>query len=322
MIEQQLRDGLKCLQLSGSFFIRTEMTAPWAYASPESQHMEFVLKPNGRRIILFHIFTAGRARLELSRGGGADIEAGDIVILPFADHHFVGDPDPSNPIDINTVLPPQPWHALPTVRFGGGGAKTAMVCGYLISDDAPFNPVLASLPPLIRVRPSSPALVSWVEASVRYALEASEGRSADSDPLFQRLPELLFMECMCEHIKHAQDSAGWLAALADPIVGRALGCMHREPQYRWTLDELAKRAASSRSSLDERFRHFLGRAPMSYLIAWRLQLAARFLRSSNAPLAEIADQVGYGSEAAFSRAFKRHTGASPSEFRQIGQASR
>ncbi len=322
MIEEQLRDGLKCLQLSGSFFIRVELSAPWAYASPEAEHMEFVLKPGGRRIILFHIFTRGRARLELQGGGGCDIDAGDIIILPFANKHFVGYPDTSDPIDINKALPPQPWTQLPIVGFGGGGEPTSMVCGYLICDDAPFNPVLASLPPLMRVRPESSALATWVDSSVRYALEASEGRQPERDPLLQRLPELLFMECMCEHAKRAQESAGWLAALADPIVGRALGYMHRDPQHRWTLDELAKRAASSRSILDERFRQFLGRAPMSYLIAWRLQLAARHLRSTNATLAEIADQVGYGSEAAFSRAFKRHTGSSPSEWRQIGQASR
>jgi AraC-like DNA-binding protein len=316
VIEDQLRDGLKCLQLAGSFFIRTELSAPWAYLSPEQEHMEFVLRPGGRRIILFHIFTRGRARLELSRGGGCDIEAGDIIILPFADQHRVGYPDASNAIDINTVMPPQPWSHMPIVTLGGGGEPTSMVCGYLICDDAPFNPVLSSLPPLMRVRPGTPALASWVDASVRYALAASEGRSTEGDPLLQRLPELLFMECLCEHVRTHEEDAGWLAALADPIVGRALGCMHREPQYRWTLEELAKRAASSRSILDERFRQFLGRAPMSYLIAWRLQLAARHLRSSSATLAEIADQIGYGSEAAFSRAFKRHTGSSPSEWRQ------
>jgi hypothetical protein len=125
---------------------------------------------------------------------------------------------------------------------------------YLLSDDAPFNPVLASLPPLIRVRGSQGPLARWVEASVQYALHASECRDPERDPLLKRLPELLLMECLCEHVRQQPDSNGWLAALADPIVGRALGCMHQQPDRPWTLHELAKRAAASRSTLDERFR--------------------------------------------------------------------
>jgi transcriptional regulator GlxA family with amidase domain len=138
----------------------------------------------------------------------------------------------------------------------------------------------------------------------------------------KRLPELLFMECLCEYVRQEPEAGGWLAGLADPIVGRALGCMHGQPDYPWTLPELARRAAASRTTLDEKFRALIGRAPMSYLIAWRLQLAGRQLRSSNASVLEVAEAVGYGSEASFSRAFKRHTGVSPSEWRQLEHAPR
>jgi AraC-like DNA-binding protein len=192
-----------------------------------------------------------------------------------------------------------------------------MVCGYLYCDDLPFNPVLASLPRVMRVRPSGGPLAQWVDASVQYALHASSSQVEADDLLLQRLPELLFIECLCEYARSAPEPAsGWLQALADPIVGRALACVHREPQYAWTVSELAKRAASSRSVLDERSRALLGLAPMGYLAAFRLQLAARQLRTTGASLAETADAVGYGSEASFSRAFKRHAGVAPSLWRE------
>jgi transcriptional regulator GlxA family with amidase domain len=194
-----------------------------------------------------------------------------------------------------------------------------MVCGYLRCDDVPINPVLASLPPLIRVPTGGGPLGSWVEASVQYAMHTFSRQRID-DPLLQRLPELLFTECLSKFAakRSAQSERGWLAGLSDPVVGRALGCMHREPEHPWTVKELARRAASSRSVLDARFRELLGRAPMSYLTAFRLQLASRRLRTSEDTLAEVANAVGYASEAAFSRAFKRHVGKSPSEWRNAG----
>ncbi|HET9987920.1 MAG TPA: AraC family transcriptional regulator [Kofleriaceae bacterium] len=312
-----MRDGLRCLQLSGALFVRAHLSRPWAYHSPELQRLQLMLKPGDRRIILFHIITEGSCRATLNDGGGeADLVAGDIVILPFAGEHTVGDPEPVNPVDLAAMMPSPPWASLPIITFGGGGPTTTILCGYLLSDDAPLNPVLASLPRFMRVRSAQSPLARWVESSVQYAMHASQGRSGTDDPLSQRLPELLFMEALCQYVRQERAHTGWLAGLADPVVGRALGCMHGQPAYPWTLNELARRAAASRSTLDDRFRMLLGRAPMSYLIAYRLQLAGRQLRSTNATLAEIAELVGYGPEAAFSRAFKRHTGAAPGEWRQ------
>jgi AraC-like DNA-binding protein len=220
---------------------------------------------------------------------------------------------------MHKLMPPPPWTTLPVIRHGGGGKPTSMVCGYLYCDDLPFNPVLATLPPFIRVRPSGGPLAKWVNASVEYAMHATESHRSDGDPLLQRLPELLFTECLCDFAaQQADNDHGWLAGLADPAVGRALACMHRQPEQPWTIKELARRAATSRSVLDERFRELLGQAPMSYLTAWRLQLASRKLRTTSATMAEVADAIGYGSEASFSRAFKRHAGVSPSEWRSAG----
>lgn len=272
--------------------------------------------PGDRRVILFHIFTEGHCRLELGRGGSAEFSRGDIAIFPSADVHRIGDPGPQPAVPIRELLPAPPWSTLPVIRYGGGGAMTSMVCGYLYCDDLPFNPVLSSLPPLIQVRPSGGPLAHWVDASVKYALSAAEHQVSGHDPLLMRLPELLFTECLCEYAATQADAeSSWLAALADPVVGRALSCVHGQPARAWTLQELAKQAKTSRSVLDDRFRQLLGRAPMSYLTAWRLQLAARRLRTTTESVAEVADAVGYGSEASFSRAFKRHAGVSPSHFR-------
>ncbi len=314
--DRLVRDGLRCLQLSGAIFLRAHFSAPWAYESPPSEQIVAQLKPGDRRVILFHIFTEGSCRIRVgSSGDVTQIEAGDIAIFPFADQHRVGDPSTDSPVTLAQLMPPPPWNELPVIRFGKGGAPTSMVCGYLYCDDLPFNPVLASLPPVIRVRPAGGPLAEWVDASIKYALRASEAR-ADDDPLMQRLPELLFIECLCEYAtRQRQADNGWLAGLADPIVGRALAAVHRHPEQAWTLNDLAKHASTSRSVLDERFRVLLGQAPMSYVSAWRLQLASRKLRTSNATLAEIADAIGYGSEASFSRAFKRHVGVAPSEWR-------
>jgi AraC-like DNA-binding protein len=176
--------------------------------------------------------------------------------------------------------------------------------------------VLAAMPPLIVVRPERAALRAWLLANVRFALAETEARGGARDVLMQRLPELLFLKCLDDHARrHGSECAGWLAAAADPIVGRALAAVHREPAKPWTLETLARTSAASRSVLDERFRRLLGCAPMRYLAAWRLQLAARKLRTSNASVGTIAEQVGYDTVASFSRAFKRHAGVSPQRWR-------
>ena len=151
---RQVREGLRCLQLSGAIFLRAHLSAPWAYDSPADEEMGQMLRPGGRRLVIFHIFTGGQCHLELGRGGGADMLPGDIAIFPFADQHRIGHPSLERAVPIRDLMPPQPWTTLPVVRFGGGGQETTMVCGYLYCDDLPFNPVLASLPPFIHVRPS------------------------------------------------------------------------------------------------------------------------------------------------------------------------
>jgi AraC-like DNA-binding protein len=308
--ERAIRDGLKALQLSGAILLKAELTVPWAYESPAHADMVALLKPQGRRLILFHIFTAGRCTLSVG-GHTEELAAGDIAIFPFAHQHRMGAPSLERCVPIGQLLPPMPWLEPPVLRHGGGGEATRMVCGYFYCDDQPCNPVLASLPPFIRVRKVAGALGQWVDATVRFALDAGT-----CDP---RLFELLFTECLCDYaVRQAPADRGWIAGLSDPVIGRALALLQSDPKHPWTLAELAKRSATSRSVLDERFRALLGQAPMGWLTGLRLQLASRQLRSTKATIAEVADSAGYSSEASFSRAFKRHTGVSPGEWRANG----
>jgi AraC-like DNA-binding protein len=190
-----------------------------------------------------------------------------------------------------------------------------VVCGYLNCDTLIFAPVVNALPPVFTVRPPSGAAANWVNASIEYALDASDVASGNAS-LARRLPELLFLEVLRLYLQSGPPQlSGWLAALHDPIAGHALTELHSEPARAWTLDELARRSACSRSTLNERFSRFVGRAPMQYLTEWRLQLSADLLQGTTLGVAAVAHRMGYESEAAFNRAFKRAIGQPPAQWR-------
>jgi len=316
--EAVLSDVLRWLRIGGAIFLRAEFLAPWAYDSPTPEQMTAVLKPGARRLILFHVIAEGRCGLRLPDGTSADLGAGDVVILPYGHQHRVGSAPDVTPVDITTLVPPLPWTTMPVIRHGGSGERTQFVCGYLHSDGLLFNPVLGALPRLMHLPAGESPLADWVEASFRYALHASELRRPTDDVLLQRLPELLFAECLRAYVRNgAREARGWFAALADPVVGRALQVLHADYARPWTLESLARQAATSRSRLDEHFRRQLGIAPMGYLAQWRLQVAGHLLRTTMRGVADIADSVGYGSEASLSRAFKRHAGVSPAAWRRL-----
>jgi AraC-like DNA-binding protein len=310
-----LQDALASLHLSGALFLRAEFSSPWALETSESDTLAGLLVPGARRVILFHVVLGGR--LVVSRGGvEEELNPGDVAILPYADRHVLRSPAQARPVPLAKLLPPRPWERLPALRHGGGGAKTSIACGHLYSDDLHLSPVLAAMPELIVVRPEQAGFREWLTTNVRFALTETEARAGAHDLLMQRLPELLFVKCLDVYARrHRPECTGWLAAAADPIVGRALAAVHRHPGRSWTLETLARTCATSRSVLDERFRRLLDCSPMRYLTAWRLQLAARKLRTGTESVGGIADEVGYDTVASFSRAFKRHAGVSPQRWR-------
>jgi AraC-like DNA-binding protein len=309
--QQLLQDVLASIRLSGSLIVRAELTAPWAYDSPNETQMRAMLGVEARRLLLFHLIPEGRCWVELDDGERVELEGGDVVVLPYCDHHRVGSPGCDAPVPIQQIMPPQPWNGLPVIRYGGGGAATGIVCGYIACDDLLFNPIFRALPRLFRVRPPEGPSAEWMKASMAYALTGAPPYAAS------RLFEVLFVEMMRLHLESlSPDQSGWLAALRDPVLARALSCLHAAPADSWTVEGLASRAATSRSVLAERFHSRLGRSPMRYLTEWRLQLAANMLRTAEVPIAEVASRVGYESEAAFNRAFRRHLGDPPARWRE------
>jgi AraC-like DNA-binding protein len=314
-------ETLATIRLSGAIFLRAEYSAPWAYESPAADELRAILRIRSRRIILFHIISEGQCWVHLPTGERLLASAGEVVILPYGHQHIMSSASaahalPTRPIAIAEILPPQPWEEFPAIHYGGKGERTSVVCGYLHCDDPIFDPLIGALPPLFSVRPPDGPAAGWVAASIQYALDASRHGHLRSTGSSIRLPELLLSEVLRLYAENAARlQTGWLAALHDPIVGPALLELHADPRHKWTVEELARRVASSRSTLNERFGELLGRPPMQYLSEWRLQLAAGLLRTTSDSVAMVAYRVGYESEAAFNRAFKRAMGSPPAQWR-------
>ncbi len=239
-----------------------------------------------------------------------------MIVLPYGDQHTIGGASPANAVSIETLLDPLPWDEMPLLTYGGGGSQTELVCGYLYSEDPLFDPKMRALPPAFVVHLRDGPARSWVQASIAYAMENKAPSNASTNLISTRLPELVLIEVLRTHLATAPAAdTGWIAALRDPVLAPALALLHNAPDRRWTVSELASGAAVSRSLLDERFRNVLGRSPIRYLTEWRMHLAEELLATTHTSVANIARKVGYESEEAFSRAFKRARGSAPSAWR-------
>jgi AraC-like DNA-binding protein len=308
-----LRAALEALRLDGAIFFRAEFTESWCYESPPTE-LAGLLRPGAERLILFHIVAKGRCWINIGEQERHWAERGDVIVLPYGDLHFVGGTDDADTVPIVSLLAPPPWATMPVLRYGGGGARTDLVCGYLHSEDPLFSPSLRAFPPVFVVRPSGPAAL-FVEAAIEWAL-ATTSEYHPAAPVSTRLPELLLTEVLRLHLASAPAAdRGWIAAFRDPVLAPALARLHAAPDRRWTVAELAGESAVSRSVLDERFRQILGRSPIRYLTEWRMHMAEELLATTDTGVAAIARKVGYESEEAFSRAFKRAKGNAPSAWR-------
>ena len=307
--------ALAGLRLDGAIFFRAEFTERWAYRSPTSEQLTRILRPGAARLIIFHIVAAGACWVRLDDGERLWASEGDVVVVPYGDQHAMGGAETAAEVSIVDLLDPPPWRTLPVLHHGAGGPRTDIVCGYLHSEHPLFNPVLHALPPVFVVRPPEGPAATWIRSSVEYALVA--GASApQQDPIATRLSELVLLETLRLHLVTAPAiDAGWLAALADPVLAPAMARLHAAPARRWTVEQLARSVAVSRSVLDERFRQVLGRSPIRYLTDWRMHLAEDLL-AGGLSVAAAARRVGYDSEESFSRAFKRMHAVSPGAWRR------
>jgi len=235
---------------------------------------------------------------------------------------MLGNGGPEKPVDSLRMFAENLNQGLKLARFGGGGEVTRFVCGYLACEPRLSEVFLSGLPPLLRVPAVKEPSSQWLEHAIRFSVGDGDGSSAGSGLVVSRPSEVLFVETLRRYINALPpEETGWLGGARDPVIGQALALLHNEPASPWTISKLARRVGLSRTPFAERFRHFLGRTPMAYLAQWRLKLGAELLQTSKESVAGVAAAVGYGSEAAFNRAFKREFGSPPAQFRRKRNAA-
>ena len=311
-----LSETLRVVHLVGAVFLHGRFTAPWCYQSPRADAAAPLLEPGAERVVIFHLITEGDCFVELEGQAPVRLSAGDAVVFPQGNaHRMASQPGlvPASGARLDTVLARRPRR----LAYGGGGATTRLICGYLACEARLARMLLAGLPPLVRVNLRGSNAGIWLEASVRYALEEARSPRPGGAGVLAKLSEVLFIEVLRLHMSEQQEGrTGWLAGLGDRVVGAALNALHERPAHPWTLEELARASDTSRSVLAERFQQLVGSSPMQYLTQWRMLLAANLLRRSTAPLARIAEDVGYQTDTAFSRAFRREYGLPPAAWRR------
>ncbi|HUI82110.1 MAG TPA: AraC family transcriptional regulator [Bryobacteraceae bacterium] len=318
-----LSEVLQVVKLEGAVFFHGEFSAPWCFRSPQSSEVAPYLSPKAGHLITYHLLTEGRAQARLSDGQRHDLTAGDVVVFPHGDVHFMGNGLPERPVNSWEAFGKNITDGLHVCRFGGGGEITRFVCGFMACDPRLSEFLLAGLPPILVVNIANNNSGQWLEQSIRFSVAEVGRASAGSGVVLAKLSEVLFVEILRRYIQSLPPGeTGWLAGSRDSVIGQALALLHKDASHPWTIASLARQVGLSRTRLAERFRHFLGEPPMTYLTRWRLKLGAEMLDSTERSVAEIAAEVGYGSEAAFNRAFKREFACPPAQFRRSAFARR
>jgi AraC-like DNA-binding protein len=311
-----LSDVLRVIRLSGGVFLEAHFTAPWCVNGKITSEdcMPFQVSP--RYVIASHFVAAGQMQIRAEGGEVVDVRAGELVLLPHNHAHVFGSEVGVDSISVRDVMQPAPVGGLARIEYGGNGEPTQLLCGFLGTDNS-FGPLLSSLPAVLKLDVRATPLGAWMESSFRFAISQIASGRVGSTTVIAKLSELLFVEAVSHYIANLpEDRQGWLAGLRDPNIGRALTLLHASPAKVWSAEALAGEVGMSRSGFAERFTSLVGQPPMQYLTFWRLHLAAQQLRESSRAIAQVGHAVGYESEAAFSRAFKRQYGASPAAWRR------
>lgn len=309
-------DILRAMHITGGIFLDAEFTAPWCVTSsvgPEDCNQFTPIPP--RSVIAFHYVSDGRLQLSAA-GERVAVEKGEIVVLPRNDDHLLGSDVDIPATQGESLIQPGVDGGLAHISHGGGGQKTTIVCGYLGSA-RPHDPVLQLLPRIMTMRIEEGAMGSWIDSSFRLVAKEMAAGQLRSPEMLSKLAELLFTQAVQQFLRELpSDRNAWCEGVRDSKLAQALGLMHSRIRHRWTTEELAAEIGMSRSAFADRFTRVLGDPPMRYLARLRLQNASRALADSNDSIARIAFEVGYESEAAFNRAFKREFGSPPSVWRR------
>jgi AraC-like DNA-binding protein len=316
-----LSDVLRMVKLTGALFFLTDAGSPWGVEVPPAEAFAAMILPRTRHVISYHVVTQGEGWVALSGEPPRRFGAGDVLVLPHGDAYaMLSTPDTPPALGPHETLEffrEMAAGRLPfVVEEGGGGApRTRFVCGFLGCDARPFNPLLATLPRLMHVRRPA-ASDDLLDRLIELSLAEAPRRRPGGECVRVGLSELMLVEVLRRYLATlSTGDQGWLSGLRDPGVGRALALLHAQPARPWTLDALARAAGVSRSVLADRFARLVGHPPMQYLTRWRIQIAARRLADGAAKVGAVGLEVGYASEAAFSRTFKKIAGVSPAAWR-------
>lgn len=328
MNDDILSDVLRGVRLRGAVFYYMSYGGQWAAEAPAAPDIAAAVMPGVEHVMEFHVMTKGAGWAAILGQSPVHLEQGDIVMFPQGDPHVLSSApglrpkqfdaewiyahrDDPRPIPINYLGADEQI----TLEAPAPNAPNNVVCGFLGCDLRPFNPLVATLPRLLHLRASDDS--AWIAATMQHAVDASYSRRPGSQVVLERISEMMFVHAVRRYLDGlSEQDTGWLAGLRDRFVGRALTLLHEAPARAWTLDALGEAVGLSRSALHERFVQLIGLPPMQYLTNWRMQLATRLLRESQANVASIALDVGYDSEAAFARAFKRIMGVPPAAWRR------
>jgi len=321
-----LSDVLRSVRLRGALFYYVSGSRNWAAEAPASRDIAAAVMPDSEHVMEYHVVTRGSCWGAIVGEAPVRLETGDIVLFPHGDAHVISSaPGLRGPADVPGYFE----HKIDQLPFtlhydavekradvvSDERSETALVCGFLGCDVRPFNPLIATLPRLLHLR--STGSQDWIAQFMRHAVLESKNKRPGGEAMLERMSEMMFVDAVRRYVDTLpENSRGWLAGLRDRFVGRALALMHDAPATEWTVDELGRRVGLSRSALHERFLEMIGQPPMQYLANWRMQVAATLLRNTNATVASVAQDVGYDSEAAFARAFKRLVGRPPAAWRR------
>src|SRR5262245_36339590 len=330
-----LSDVLRVVRLSGAVFFTADFSTPWAIESPIPDMLSAAVMPKAECIVLFHILVEGECEVECRQHPLTTMASGDVIVFPRGDQHTMRSHGAGQSTPLSAIFSPGEYDEPPQLSYGGGGRTSRFVCGYLNCDQR-FAPLVEALPTMLVVRSRDdystiegidvmgvrPAGVpqgsgTWLGTTLKFTINEARARRRGGGAMLGRLTEMMFVEILREYMQRLPaNQSGWLAGLNDPQVGKALRLLHANPVRDWTVDELAREVAVSRSVLAQRFTELVGEAPMRYLANWRMQLAKQMMREGTHNVQEVAARVGYESEAAFNRAFKRATGSPPAAWRK------
>jgi AraC-like DNA-binding protein len=332
MSQDTLSDVLRTVRLRSAVFFYISCEGEWVAEAPASREIARAVMPGAEHVIEYHVLTKGECWAAIAGEPPRRLKRGDIILLPQGDAHVVSSaPGMRADPRVDSYYEMQRNHRPFRLHFAGGAtprggredggadAAATLVCGFIGCDVRPFNPLIATLPRLIHL-PASGG--EWSQQFVQLAATETASKRPGSEALLERMSEMMFVDAIRRHVEQMpEQSTGWLAGLRDRFVGRSLALLHERPAAAWTVEELSRQVGLSRSALHERFVELIGQPPMQYLTQWRMQIASRLLRDTRASVASVGLDVGYDSEAAFARAFKRFVGTPPAAWRrQQGEA--